>query len=98
MTPLEVSNLLTEYVYNNFQYITGIANDMHVRLAVGRNFSDCSPVKGSYKGTAKHVSHVGVSVSYENGNRHDDSAAILTPQPKSNGTETDGNSYRVIWR
>ncbi|MBA4168730.1 MAG: transglutaminase family protein, partial [Chitinophagaceae bacterium] len=70
-----------------------IANDMHVRLAVGRNFSDCSPVKGSYKGTSKHVLHVGVSVSYEDGNRHEDNSATLTPQPKNDGNE-DSNSYR----
>jgi transglutaminase-like putative cysteine protease len=73
-----------------------IANELHVRLAVGRNFSDCSPVKGSYKGTAKHVLHVGVSVSYEDGHRHDDNMAVLSPQqPKENGkSEEDVNSYR----
>lgn len=173
LTPLQVSKQLTDYVYTNFQYITGItsvettldevwklkagvcqdfahillemmrmlgiparyvsgyicpnkngmrgegathawveafipfygwlgldptnnciANDMHVRLAVGRNFSDCSPVKGSYKGTAKQILHVGVSVSYEDGNRHEDNAAILTPQPIIYGDDADGNSYR----
>lgn len=71
-----------------------IANDMHVRLAVGRNFSDCSPVKGSYKGTSQHVLHVGVSVSYEDGHRYDDTAAILTPQPTVTSSAADGNSYR----
>ncbi len=73
-----------------------IANELHVRLAIGRNFSDCSPVKGSYKGTAKHVLHVGVSVSYEDGHRHDDNMAVLTPQqPVENGkSEEDVNSYR----
>jgi transglutaminase-like putative cysteine protease len=173
MTPLQISQLLTEYVFTNFQYITGItsvettldevwklkagvcqdfahiltvmlrmlgiparyvsgyicpnkngmrgegathawveayipfygwigldptnnciASDMHVRLAVGRNFSDCSPVKGSYKGTSKHVLHVGVSVSYEDGHRHDDSATVLTPQAVTNGDDPDRNSYR----
>jgi transglutaminase-like putative cysteine protease len=173
LTPLSVARQLTAYVYNNFQYITGItsvettldevwnlkagvcqdfahmllvmlrmlgmpsryvsgyicpnkngmrgegathawvetyipyygwigldptnnciANDLHVRLAVGRNFCDCSPVKGSYKGTSKHVLHVGVSVSYEDGNRHDDNAAILTPQPIVTTTDADRNSYR----
>jgi transglutaminase-like putative cysteine protease len=72
-----------------------IANELHVRLAVGRNFTDCSPVKGSYKGTARHVLHVGVSVSYEDGNRYDDSSAVLTPQqPVVNGDDEDRNSYR----
>jgi transglutaminase-like putative cysteine protease len=42
-----------------------IANEMHVRLAVGRNFSDCSPVKGVYKGSARHILEVSVSVGYE---------------------------------
>lgn len=72
-----------------------IANELHVRLAVGRNFSDCSPVKGSYKGTAKHVLHVGVSVAYEDGHRYDDNATILLPQPSLNGAVDDNsNSYR----
>ncbi|MEO7213678.1 transglutaminase family protein [Mucilaginibacter sp.] len=41
-----------------------VANEMHVRLAVGRNFSDCSPVKGVYKGSARHILEVSVSVGY----------------------------------
>lgn len=71
-----------------------VANDMHVRLAVGRNFCDCSPVKGSYKGTSQHVLHVGVSVSYEDGHRYDDTAAVLTPQPVLTTPESERNSYR----
>ncbi|OAQ38894.1 transglutaminase [Pedobacter psychrophilus] len=43
-----------------------IVDDTHVRLAVGRNFVDCSPVKGTYKGTSKHKLEVKVSVAYEN--------------------------------
>ncbi|WDF54223.1 transglutaminase family protein [Mucilaginibacter sp. KACC 22063] len=42
-----------------------IANENHVRLAVGRNFSDCSPVKGVYKGSAQHRLEVSVSVGHE---------------------------------
>ncbi|MES2827601.1 MAG: transglutaminase family protein [Bacteroidota bacterium] len=41
-----------------------IANEKHVRLAVGRDFSDCSPVKGVYKGGLSHVLEVNVSVGY----------------------------------
>ncbi|MXV51748.1 transglutaminase family protein [Pedobacter sp. HMF7647] len=44
-----------------------IANETHVRLAVGRSFSDCSPVKGVYKGPIDHVLKVAVSVGYEDG-------------------------------
>src|SRR6187401_1700513 len=51
-------------------------NDLHVRLAVGRNFSDCSPVKGTYKGTAKQTLEVGVSVSHEDGMVSKEVAAI----------------------
>jgi transglutaminase-like putative cysteine protease len=72
-------------------------NDMHVRLAVGRNFSDCSPVKGTYKGTSNHTLEVGVAVSYEDGNVQDDQATILTPHPitVTNGQQKgDENSYR----
>ena len=72
-----------------------IVNDMHVRLAVGRNFSDCSPVKGTYKGTSNHSLEVGVSVSYEDGHVQDDVATILTPHPITNGgNKENDNSYR----
>jgi transglutaminase-like putative cysteine protease len=70
-----------------------IVEDKHVRLAVGRNFSDCSPVKGAYKGAAGQVLEVGVSVSYENGRTMEETATILTPQPVKNGVEQ--NSYRI---
>jgi transglutaminase-like putative cysteine protease len=42
-----------------------IANEAHIRLAVGRNFSDCSPVKGVYKGASDHRLDVSVAVGYE---------------------------------
>jgi transglutaminase-like putative cysteine protease len=41
--------------------------DKHVKLAVGRNFTDCSVVKGTYKGTSKQDLFVFVSVGYEDG-------------------------------
>ncbi len=46
-----------------------LVEDKHVRLAVGRNFSDCSPVKGTYKGNSQHQLEVSVSVGYEGGNK-----------------------------
>ncbi|HEY8971755.1 MAG TPA: transglutaminase family protein [Puia sp.] len=73
-----------------------VADDLHVRLAVGRNFSDCSPVKGTYKGAAGQTLEVGVSVSYESGRTSDDTATVLTPQPavpNGNGS-AEQNSYR----
>ncbi len=57
-----------------------VVNDLHVRLAAGRNFSDVSPVKGTYKGTAKQTLEVGVSVSHENGQVVNEVAPVLTPK------------------
>lgn len=74
-----------------------LVNDLHVRLAIGRNFSDCSPVKGTYKGTAKQSLEVGVSVSHEDGLVSREVAAILTPQVVTASLindDEDGNSYR----
>jgi transglutaminase-like putative cysteine protease len=42
-----------------------IVNDGHVRMAIGRNFADCTPVKGTYKGTGAHT--LEVTVHIENG-------------------------------
>ncbi|HZI54863.1 MAG TPA: transglutaminase family protein, partial [Chitinophagaceae bacterium] len=39
----------------------------HVKLAVGRNFNDCTPVKGTFKGPAHQSLSVYVSVGYEDG-------------------------------
>ncbi len=39
-----------------------IASDRHVRLAIGRNFSDCTPVKGTYKGSSEHTLEVSVTI------------------------------------
>jgi transglutaminase-like putative cysteine protease len=39
----------------------------HVKLAIGRHFNDCSPVKGSFKGPAHQKLSVFVSISYEDG-------------------------------
>jgi transglutaminase-like putative cysteine protease len=55
-----------------------VVNDLHVRLAIGRSFSDCSPMKGTYKGTAKQTLEVGVAVSHEDGRVHKEEASILT--------------------
>ncbi|MFT3932140.1 MAG: transglutaminase family protein [Chitinophagaceae bacterium] len=72
-----------------------IVNDLHVRLATGRSFSDVSPVKGTYKGTSHHTLEVGVTVSYEDGTVSEEHPAVLVPQPvKNNNQATTSNSYR----
>jgi transglutaminase-like putative cysteine protease len=39
----------------------------HVKLAIGRDFADCSPVKGTFRGAANQNLSVFVSVDYEDG-------------------------------
>jgi len=69
-----------------------IANETHVRLAVGRNFCDCSPVKGVYKGSSNHRLEVAVSVDDENVLK---TAEALPPEPSVTiVTSTPKNSYQ----
>lgn len=39
----------------------------HIKLAVGRHFNDCSPIRGTFKGPAKQRLSVYVSIGYEDG-------------------------------
>ncbi len=42
-------------------------NDKHVRLAIGRHYKDCSPVKGVFRGgVSEHLLEVKVSIRHEN--------------------------------
>jgi transglutaminase-like putative cysteine protease len=70
-----------------------IAGDRHVRLAIGRSFTDCTPVKGTYKGSSEHT--LSVSVTIENGSpKKDDEglAPVFTYQVHNPGIPD--NSYR----
>jgi transglutaminase-like putative cysteine protease len=68
-----------------------IVNGNHVRLAVGRNFSDCSPVKGTYRGTSEHTLEVIVSVSHEDGHVTEDSNEVIESELINPASR---NSYR----
>lgn len=69
-----------------------LANETHVRLAVGKNFSDCSPVKGTYRGTSNHTLEVAVSVEYEDGLvESGNTADIPVPEPQVSYSQ---NSFR----
>jgi transglutaminase-like putative cysteine protease len=72
-----------------------IANETHVRLAVGRNFLDCSPVKGVYKGASDHRLDVSVSVGYEDDapSMHYSGEFIEVPEHKPI-SELQKNSYQ----
>ncbi|MGO9481976.1 MAG: transglutaminase family protein [Candidatus Kryptoniota bacterium] len=46
--------------------------DKHVKLAVGKDFAECTPVKGTFKGPARESLSVYVSIGYEDGQQFDD--------------------------
>lgn len=70
-----------------------LVNETHVRLAVGKNFTDCSPVKGTYRGTSHHTLEVAVSVSYEDGHAVKGVATAIDPDPMPT-TSFSRNSFR----
>lgn len=70
-----------------------IASDRHVRLAIGRHFSDCTPVKGTYKGSSEHTLEVLVRI--ENGDTTTESeSSAPTFSYKSKNPAQQVNSYR----
>ncbi len=74
-----------------------IANENHVRLAVGRNFMDCSPVKGIYKGSSGHSLEVSVSVDDDNPLAREERLAtehVPIASPAAAHTTHTKNSYQ----
>jgi transglutaminase-like putative cysteine protease len=51
-------------------------NHHHVKLSVGRSFTDCTPAKGIYKGQARQNLSVYVSVGYEDGLTYEDTNMV----------------------
>ena len=70
-----------------------LVNETHVRLAVGKNFSDCSPVKGTYRGTSNHMLEVAVSVSYEDGQISSQENDVIYSTPATT-TSNYSNSFQ----
>ena len=56
--------------------------DEHVPLAVGRNFGDCTPVKGTFKGPARQQLTVHVSVGYEDGHTFEEVNEVRMASPE----------------
>jgi transglutaminase-like putative cysteine protease len=71
-----------------------LAQETYVRLAVGRSFNDCSPVKGVYKGPSNHILAVQVIVSYDNGNTDLQQPVLEHTLHETVATLATGNSYR----
>ncbi|MFI5188533.1 MAG: transglutaminase domain-containing protein [Chitinophagales bacterium] len=55
-------------------------SNRHVKLAVGRNFNDCTPVKGTFKGPARQSLSVYVSVGYEDGQTFEEISKVKMEQ------------------
>ena len=72
-----------------------IASDRHVRLAIGRHFTDCTPVKGTYKGSSEHTLEVSVSIG--NGDKMINEITNVPPvfsYKTTNPAPQQANSYR----
>ncbi len=61
----------------------------HVKLAVGRNFNDCTPMKGAFKGQAFQSLSVYVSVGYEDGKTFEDLNDVRLDVSKSHMEEKE---------
>ncbi|MCB9202765.1 MAG: transglutaminase family protein [Flavobacteriales bacterium] len=56
--------------------------DTHIKLSSGRNFKDCSPMKGTFKGIANQSLSVYVSVGYEDGHVIEDTNDVVMHQER----------------
>jgi transglutaminase-like putative cysteine protease len=63
------------------------AGPYHVRLATGKDFADCTPVKGAFKGLAHQVLSVFVSVGYEDGHVFEEMSDVEQQFADVEGTE-----------
>ena len=59
----------------------------HVKLDVGRNFENCSPVKGTFKGPARQSLSVYVSVGYEDGVTFEELTSVQLEKQEGNEVE-----------
>jgi transglutaminase-like putative cysteine protease len=71
-----------------------IVSDGHVRLAIGRNFTDCTPVKGTYKGSSEHTLEVSVSIDNGHIRTQEEKDAVPTFSYTSKNPDATNNSYR----
>ena len=72
-----------------------IVNDGHVRMAVGRNFPDCTPVKGTYKGSGTHKLHVSVHIDHTTLVQTEPLALAPAPMYEVPDPEMPANSFRL---
>jgi transglutaminase-like putative cysteine protease len=71
-----------------------IVTDGHVKIAVGRNFNDCTPVKGTYKGSGEHTLEVTVNIESNQPGKTVEPSALPTFNYVVKNSEVPVNSYR----
>jgi len=71
-----------------------IVSDRHVRIAIGRNFSDCTPVKGTYKGSSEHTLEVSVVIENGHAQTKEEKEAMPVFSYTTKNPGITNNSYR----
>jgi transglutaminase-like putative cysteine protease len=71
-------------------------SDRHIKIAFGRNFSDCTPVKGTYKGPSNHTLMVSVIITNDKNKQTTKEIAqpVYVTEAPSQEKEQTGNSYQ----
>jgi transglutaminase-like putative cysteine protease len=70
-----------------------MAEERHIRVAVGRDYADVPPTRGTYKGEAESELAISVSVELSQApNRHEDFLRVARPM-KQQGTSTAESTY-----
>lgn len=59
----------------------------HIKLAVGRDFKDCTPIKGTFRGNSRQDLHVFVSVGYEDGHVFQETTHVQMQKEQSYDSE-----------
>ena len=70
-----------------------IAPDKHVRIAVGRFFKDCTPVKGIFKGNLNHKLEVSVIVENAEPERKNKYSSNIFEEPDQHLTPSFVSHY-----
>lgn len=73
-----------------------VVNDRHVRLALGRNFTDCTPVKGTYKGPSEHSLEVAVTIENGSLKKKPGMERDIVYNFKVSTEEAPANSYQLF--
>ncbi len=71
-----------------------IVTDGHVRIALGRNFNDCTPVKGTYKGSGEHTLEVTVNIESNRPRKTVEPSTLPNFNYVVKNSEAPVNSYR----